>query len=56
MSLSPTIMGDSQPTSPAKGQSSLSTVFSLWNTMIGSTVVTMPWAVEQAGLVLGMCM
>jgi len=39
----------------SKGQSSLVTVFSLWNTMIGSTIVAMPWAVQQAGLVMGMC-
>ena len=39
----------------SKGQSSLVTVFSLWNTMIGSTIVSMPWAVQQAGLVMGMC-
>lgn len=39
----------------SNGQSSLVTVFSLWNTMIGSTVVAMPWAVQQAGLVMGMC-
>ena len=37
-----------------KGQSSIVTVFSLWNTMIGSTVVAMPWAVQEAGLIMGM--
>lgn len=49
-------MGDEKPAAQPKGQSSLSTVFSLWNTMIGSTVVTIPWAMEQAGIVLGLRM
>ncbi|XP_067951828.1 neutral amino acid transporter 9-like isoform X2 [Watersipora subatra] len=39
--------------SPTKGkQSSFVTVFSIWNTMVGSTLLTLPWAVAQAGFVL----
>ncbi|XP_076347768.1 sodium-coupled neutral amino acid transporter 9 homolog [Tachypleus tridentatus] len=42
-------------------QSSIVTIFSIWNTMMGTTLLTMPWAVQQAGfacsfaIMLGMC-
>jgi solute carrier family 38 (sodium-coupled neutral amino acid transporter), member 9 len=38
--------------SHATKQTSWMTIFSIWNTMIGSTVLTMPWGVEQAGLLM----
>ncbi|CAG9130781.1 unnamed protein product [Plutella xylostella] len=33
-----------------KKQSSLVTIFSLWNTTMGSSLLTMAWGVERAGL------
>jgi len=30
-------------------------VFSIWNTMIGSVVVCLPWAFQQSGIALGVC-
>ena len=41
---------DGQP----KYQSSLSTVFSIWNTMIGSTLVALPYGFSTSGLFLGL--
>ncbi|KAI9556718.1 hypothetical protein GHT06_016509 [Daphnia sinensis] len=35
-------------------QSSLITIFAVWNTMMGTSLLSMPWAVEQAGLVAGL--
>jgi sodium-coupled neutral amino acid transporter 9 len=29
------------------------TIFSIWNTMIGSGVMALPWAFHHAGIVLG---
>ena len=29
-------------------QSSLITIMSLWNTMMGTSILSMPWALEQA--------
>uniref|UniRef100_A0A915AED7 Amino acid transporter transmembrane domain-containing protein n=1 Tax=Parascaris univalens TaxID=6257 RepID=A0A915AED7_PARUN len=34
-------------------QGSIVTIFSVWNTMMGSSLLAMPWAVQQAGLALG---
>ncbi|EDQ89189.1 uncharacterized protein MONBRDRAFT_32391 [Monosiga brevicollis MX1] len=34
-------------------QSSVVTILSMWNTMMGSSVLTMPWAIDQAGFGLG---
>jgi sodium-coupled neutral amino acid transporter 9 len=34
-------------------QSSLITILSIWNTMMGSSVLAMPWAIDQAGFSLG---
>jgi len=33
-------------------QSSLVTIFSIWNTMMGTSLLSIPWAVNQAGFVL----
>jgi sodium-coupled neutral amino acid transporter 9 len=32
---------------------SLSTIFSIWNTMVGSTLLAMPWGFRQSGIALG---
>lgn len=29
-------------------------IFSVWKTMIGSAVVSLPWAFQQAGLMIGL--
>ncbi|XP_045159989.2 sodium-coupled neutral amino acid transporter 9-like isoform X2 [Mercenaria mercenaria] len=34
-------------------QSSLVTIFSLWNTMMGTSLLSMPWAINQAGFTCG---
>lgn len=34
-------------------QSSLVTIFSIWNTMMGTSLLSMPWAINQAGFALG---
>ncbi|KAK2157177.1 hypothetical protein LSH36_196g03032 [Paralvinella palmiformis] len=34
-------------------QSSLVTIFSIWNTMVGTSILSMPWALEQAGFACG---
>ncbi|KAL8617973.1 hypothetical protein ACOMHN_058057 [Nucella lapillus] len=36
--------------------SSIVTIFSLWNTMMGTSLLSMPWAVEQAGFIGGISM
>jgi len=43
--------------SPAAGkQSSIVTIFAIWNTMMGTSLLSMPWALEQAGLLMGLVM
>uniref|UniRef100_A0A1B6KXM9 Amino acid transporter transmembrane domain-containing protein n=1 Tax=Graphocephala atropunctata TaxID=36148 RepID=A0A1B6KXM9_9HEMI len=46
----------SAPTAPAetRKQSSLVTIFVLWNTMVGTSLLAMPWGVERAGLAMGL--
>ncbi|XP_003745730.1 sodium-coupled neutral amino acid transporter 9 homolog [Galendromus occidentalis] len=34
----------------SKTHSSLVTIFAIWNTMLGTSMLTMPWAVAQAGI------
>ncbi|CAH1392180.1 unnamed protein product [Nezara viridula] len=34
-------------------QSSLVTIFAVWNTMMGTSLLAMPWGMERAGLVAG---
>jgi len=33
-------------------QSSLVTIFSIWNTMMGTSLLSIPWAINQAGFTL----
>ena len=40
-----------QPDSDKKKNSSFQTVFSIWNTMIGSTMVSIPYSVYYAGII-----
>ncbi|XP_078573678.1 neutral amino acid transporter 9-like isoform X2 [Branchiostoma floridae x Branchiostoma japonicum] len=35
-------------------QGSLITIFSIWNTMMGTSLLSMPWALGKAGFVLGL--
>lgn len=35
-------------------QSSLITIFSVWNTMMGTSLLSIPWAIEQAGFALAL--
>eukprot|EP00047_Mylnosiga_fluctuans_P024926 m.176149 g.176149 ORF g.176149 m.176149 type:complete len:529 (+) comp9957_c1_seq2:2131-3717(+) len=44
------------PTETPGTQSSLITILSLWNTMMGTSVLAMPWALNQAGFSLGICL
>jgi len=41
------------PKEPQKA-SSIVIIFSCWKTMMGSAVVSMPWAIQQSGMILGM--
>lgn len=36
------------------GQDSKTIIFSIWNCMVGSTVLSIPWGMEQAGLISGL--
>nr|CAD7428326.1 unnamed protein product [Timema monikensis] len=47
----PYIPGNDQE---AGKQSSLVTIFSVWNTIMGSSLLVMPWGLEKAGLLTGM--
>ncbi|KCV68336.1 hypothetical protein H696_05253 [Fonticula alba] len=40
--------------SPEGKQSSVTTIFSIWNTMIGSSLLSMPWALNQSGWLMGL--
>ncbi|XP_068728121.1 sodium-coupled neutral amino acid transporter 9 homolog isoform X1 [Montipora capricornis] len=35
-------------------QNSLITIFSIWNTMMGTSLLSIPWAIQQAGFALGL--
>uniref|UniRef100_H2YWF1 Neutral amino acid transporter 9 n=1 Tax=Ciona savignyi TaxID=51511 RepID=H2YWF1_CIOSA len=37
-------------TASDQGQSSVVTIFSIWNMMMGSSLLSVPWAFQQAGL------
>lgn len=42
---------DSPDINSAKKNSSFTTILSVWNTMMGSGLVSMPWAVSEAGII-----
>ncbi|XP_025415474.1 sodium-coupled neutral amino acid transporter 9-like isoform X2 [Sipha flava] len=46
-------LGDTITTEPYT-QNSVITIFSIWNTIMGTSILAMPWSVEQAGLVMGL--
>ncbi|XP_038068594.1 sodium-coupled neutral amino acid transporter 9-like isoform X1 [Patiria miniata] len=35
-------------------QGSIVTIFSIWNTMMGTSLLSMPWAIQQAGFLMGL--
>ncbi|XP_064128117.1 neutral amino acid transporter 9 isoform X3 [Loxodonta africana] len=35
--------------------SSLVTIFMIWNTMMGTSILSIPWGIKQAGFTTGMC-
>jgi len=41
------------PIKRGEGQSSIITIFSIWNTMMGTSLLAMPWAMTQAGFAMG---
>ncbi|PSN44983.1 hypothetical protein C0J52_05476 [Blattella germanica] len=45
-------LSGAQPSEDGK-QGSLVTIFAVWNTIMGSSLLTMPWGVEHAGLLMG---
>ena len=38
---------------PGEKQNSFVIIFSCWNTMIGTVIVALPWAYQQAGIAMG---
>jgi len=52
-SLNPRIYGPSDIDSTYRTQSSLSTIFSIWNFMIGSAILVLAWDFKEAGVVGG---
>lgn len=45
--------GLNKPTGEPGKHSSISTIFSVWNTMVGSSLLTIPWAFSNSGILLG---
>ena len=37
-----------------KKQGSFTTIFSVWNSMVGTGLLTIPWAYSESGFMLGM--
>ncbi|CAH8544794.1 unnamed protein product [Schistosoma turkestanicum] len=48
-----TKLTDSSPTKHEAKQSSIITIFTIWNTIMGTSILVMPWAIQQAGFALG---
>lgn len=51
------LVADKQPTDPAEiigTQSSTVVIFSVWKTMVGTAVMSLPWAYQESGFVLGL--
>ncbi|KAL6049282.1 Sodium-coupled neutral amino acid transporter 9 [Balamuthia mandrillaris] len=44
----------SGPAEKGKYQSSLTTIFSIWNTMMGSSLLALPWGFSESGFLLGL--
>jgi len=42
------------PKEKEEKQNSLVTIFSIWNTMMGTSLLSIPWAIDQAGFALGL--
>ena len=40
-------------TEPGAKQKSITTIFTCWNTMIGSGIVSLPWTINNSGILLG---
>mmetsp|Transcript_12476 Transcript_12476/g.18648 ORF Transcript_12476/g.18648 Transcript_12476/m.18648 type:complete len:546 (+) Transcript_12476:67-1704(+) len=40
-------------TEKGSSSSSFSVIFSIWNTMVGSTMLSLPWAIREAGVIPG---
>lgn len=45
------VPGDTDQSTGKHG--SLTTIFSVWNAMVGTGLLTIPWAYSEAGLLLG---
>ncbi|XP_077971830.1 neutral amino acid transporter 9-like isoform X2 [Styela clava] len=41
------------PAKPEASQSSIVTIFAIWNTMMGTSLLSMPWGIGQSGFILG---
>ncbi|VVC32521.1 Amino acid transporter, transmembrane domain [Cinara cedri] len=46
-------LGDTITTEPYT-QNSIITIFAIWNTIMGTSLLAMPWSVERAGLLMGL--
>ena len=44
----------SKNSEPGGKQSSFVTIFSCWNTMLGTAIVSLPWAFQNSGFAVGM--
>ncbi|KAF5271987.1 hypothetical protein FQR65_LT17489 [Abscondita terminalis] len=47
------ILIDSKGFEPPKTQNSMVTIFAIWNTIMGTSLLAMPWGMERAGLFPG---
>lgn len=52
------MVGESQmePGEAPKKSSSLQIIFSVWNTMVGSSMTMLPWGYQQSGIALGIAL
>ena len=44
---------EKKPEDEEEKVSSIVIIFSCWNTMVGSAIVSLPWAFQTAGLIMG---
>lgn len=49
----PSSMFSILPTEPEAQQSSIVTIFAIWNTMMGTSLLSMPWGIGQSGFIFG---